>query len=508
MASIEDRILTNILRGQDLTEALRAGLTEDHFKDPEAKRIYRFTMRHWFHPSTSKTLPTISAIKRRWPGFHLTAVDTEMDGALRAMISDLKIVSFESDTRALANYFQELVDVDPEEAVKEMQSGLSKLRVLLEGKGEQLTVGDIASRAKEHYLAAKEGVIYGLPWPWEPLTRDTMGKRKGKFILFYGRMKSMKTWIMLHCAEYDYSVNNARVLIWARENSEIVERLAALLCKVDYQLFKRGELPPRIEKRMLDTLDALEKQGSLRKVGKDGEFENGEILLLVGRNAPRFLEGLSAEVEAFSPDVVYLDSYYKMRSANSDRIVKRWERVTALAEDVQEAAEMWQVPVIAVAQANRAGEKMYGENMTDLGDADNQGREVDLAIRVIKKRGKELHEEGYEVRKTLPKKKGPPSLRPSQNGSVPDKASGEPVVRYGAEVALAFPGNRDGVLDGILIRAIPGYNFDLISSRVSTEDIKKWAGAEDNESKGKKKKGDDEMRPYTPDSVSTGWRPR
>ena len=51
--------------------------------------------------------------------------------------------------------------------------------------------------------------------------------------------------------------------------------------------------------------------------------------------------------------------------------------------------------------------------------------------------------------------------------------------RVGAEIALILGGNREGVLEAFTIHAIPGYNFQLISARYSTEEIKKWL-TEDN----------------------------
>ena len=64
MAAQEDRILTKILTDRTMAEALRVGLTKDHFKDPERRQIWSFLHSHYHHPNTYKTLPTVSAVCR------------------------------------------------------------------------------------------------------------------------------------------------------------------------------------------------------------------------------------------------------------------------------------------------------------------------------------------------------------------------------------------------------------------------------------------------------------
>jgi len=219
MSALEYRVVTRLLREGSFMEALSNGLKAEHFKDGEAKQIFRFMHQHWFNPNTAKTLPTIGNIKRRWPSFEPTGENAEEDGQLPALINELKHRAFESDTLALANYFQELAQEDPEEAVKVVKASLADLAFRLEGN-KHLNILGISETAKQHYEDAITGAIYGIPWPWDCLTEDTLGKSEGEFIMFYGRMKSMKTWVMLHCAVVDYLLHNRRVFIWSKEMSE------------------------------------------------------------------------------------------------------------------------------------------------------------------------------------------------------------------------------------------------------------------------------------------------
>jgi hypothetical protein len=315
-------------------------------------------------------------------------------------------------------------------------------------------------------------------------------------------MKTMKTWVMLYCAAVDYLEHNCRVAIWSKEmaKEKLTLRMAALFAKVDYQLFKKGKLPKKLERRAMDALR------NLRTVtrNEDGTTTlnkgKGDIMLMCGRDAPRTVEDLKSVLSSFRPDVVYLDSFYHLDSARANSN-QRWQRIAALAEDIKELAEELRVPIIAVHQANRLGEKTHGNTLADVADADVIAREADLIIRVIMKKGaRGLREEDYEVAtekeaaQMSPPVAGPVfTPRPvARLGTlldpvIPKEVEPDPVIaenvkrlremdtgRTGAELALVLGGNREGTLEAFTIFAVPGYNFKISNMNCSEEDIRKW----------------------------------
>jgi replicative DNA helicase len=498
MAALEDRVLTKILKSGEMYEALRHGVCEEHFLNPDSKMIFRFLKQHWYNPSTNGTLPTIQRVRQRWPAFTLTATSQDEEGALVALIDELKLKSFESDAWALSEYFRELVAEDPVAAVRMMKKRLLEMEVKL-NTGEQssgMGLQEILSMAKEHYEGAQTGAIFGVPWPWPCLTEDTLGKRGGDFTVFYGRMKSMKTWILLYCAVVDYLNHNKRVLIWSKEMSplKLGLRLATLLARIDYQLFKKGLLPPKMRDHCFAMLEALVTGNAKKDLKRSAAVGMRDILMLAGHQAPRNLEGLKEKVEEFQPDVIYLDSFYHMDSQRSEQITVRWQRVATMAEDVKAYAEDVHLPIVAVHQANRLGEKTYGNTLADLADADVIAREADLIIRVLKSPGYTgLHETEYEEefvrmlrdakaapipRRRLPRIKlgvEDQADKRSVNSYLMSKLSAEAGIRrVGGELALVMGGNREGTLEAFTIKAVPSYNFNLISDKPDMKKIKEW----------------------------------
>jgi hypothetical protein len=499
MAALEDRVLTKVLSSRSLDTALRRGLTEDHFLNHESKAIFRFLKQHWYNPSTYGELPTVERVKQRWPAFTLTANNLEQEGGESTLIDELKMKFFESNVWEMADFFKSLVEEDPKNALVVLKRRILELeeRLNTEKVYSGASIQDVLTMAKEHYEGAQTGAIYGVPWPWPCLTEDTLGKRGGDFVVFYGRMKSMKTWLLLYCAAHDFLNNKQRVLVWSKEMSrmKLGLRMATLLAQVDYQLFKKGLLPPKMRDKCFNVLESLimgQPKHDLRR-GLDTGLR--DLVLMGGRDAPKTLDELKAVIDIFQPHVVYLDSFYHLDTERSEKHSVRWQRVAAVAEDIKSYAEDNHLPIVAVHQANRLGEKTYGNTLADLADADVIGREADLIIRVLKPPGapKELYEEDYEeevakIMKTpapapkvtarrLPRIRLAPN--PLEEKMMERIAENAGQRRVGGELALVLGGNREGVLEAFTIKAIPSYNFSIISDRPDMNRIKEWVKVDD-----------------------------
>lgn len=512
MAALEYRILSKILQSRTLQDALRCGLLDDHFKDPEARQIWKYLKKHWHDRETIKTLPSIQAVQNKWASFSYAPLPLEEEADIEAMVRELKLKTFGADARSLAAYFSELVDETDEEnleeVIREMQTHLTTITRQMK-QSQHMGIREIIEEAQNHYESALDGQIFGLPWPWECLTQDTLGKRPGDFVVFYARMKQMKTWLMLYCAVHDFLENNARVLIWSREMSKpkMCLRLASLLAKVDYQRFKSGALPPQVQRRAWQTFERFMDEGLGDYENKEniGDIPRRQLILLCGRDAPKELEQIQGFIQEYQPDICYLDSFYHIETANMQGIRQRWHRFAVLSEDVKSMAEDEGIPVVAVHQANRLGDKTFGNTMVDVADTDVLAREADLVARIFKRAGQELHEDDYETaveqarleaaaRKAAKPKLGRPRIKVPQMMQEEKtqerflKAVAEDdddVPRIGAELAIVLPGNREGVLDAFTIHAVPGYNFEFISKDYSLAQIEEWI-KEDKEAETKK----------------------
>jgi hypothetical protein len=363
-------------------------------------------------------------------------------------------------------------------------------------------------------------------------------------------MKSMKTWVLLKCAVDDYLINKQRVLLWSREMGpeKLKLRLGSIMAKVDYQCLKKGDLPKPLFKRAMRTLEGLSvlMDRSPEELVAGANRGTEDIIVLAGRDAPRTLSEFRAAIDMYQPDIVYVDSFYHMESDRVKANMQHWNKILLLAEDLKEAALDFEIPFVIAGQANKEGEKMTGESLVDMAGADAISREADLVIRIIRKRGNELWEDDYEayweaeekglVRATdrmaaraglriqiptQPKQVAKPKLMPAlqiptKKSAIPEKALSNGKMqpkslrrpRICAELALMPSGNREGTLEGFIIRATPGYDMDtVLRDNVSPDDVKEWI-REGRKLKAKsgKKRGSNEPESYagTASGLKTG----
>ena len=136
-------------------------------------------------------------------------------------------------------------------------------------------------------------------------------------------------------------------------------------------------------------------------------------------------------------------------------------------------------------------------------------READLIIRVLKSPGyKELQEDEYEGelnrlmrdmrRKVVSRKNSRmPRIKLGKNDKrAVNKKLMERLIaqmdipRVGGEVAMVMGGNREGVLEAFTMKAVPAYNFEIMSDRPDMKVIRDWMKEDSKE--------DDNAKPAKP----------
>lgn len=305
------------------------------------------------------------------------------------------------------------------------------------------------------------------------------------------------TWLLIASAVHDYLAYNQRVLFWSREMSEeqVKLRMGSVFAGVDYQLLKKGGLPGNLFNHAMARLEILRNEFLNARTNKERRARRGErdLIILCGKDAPTSLDrsdeggSLQAVVEEWEPDITYLDSFYHMKHTQADQQKQYWARIQCLSEALKDFSMDNKIPVVANAQANRLGEKLAGENLTEVAGSDAIAREADLVVRILKKLIPELYEPEYEGRRqqeidaydnqqrSLGNMIRIPTHKPI---TLPKKTNvlkrPKPLERKGAEICLLPLGNREGTLEGFTIEVIPGYRFAVIRPNITQKEAKEW----------------------------------
>ena len=483
-SALEARVISAILQEKNLKPAIKQGLSVDHFTDADMARIYQLIVKCYNSVDAPKSFPSKREIQTKFPGFKPIKQGSD---AVDSLVKDLRYARLSTDLNSMAATITEIVaHNEPEEALDYLRSTLGKIKHKLAGNSG-MRMSDALTSVTEQYTNALQGGAYGIPWPFPCLTEDTLGKRPGDLIFIYGRAKSMKTWVALKSAMHDYETAKARVFFWSREMQwqQLALRIGSLIGRVDYQLLKRGCLPPPVwksaEEIFLELRHVFNRSVEEKKRRKDRNED--DLLIFAGREAPRDFEELKACIEENEPEIVYLDSFYHIqnpqRGGRSDH-----DKLRYLIEDSKQLALDLNIPVVLIHQANRDGENTFGETMTDFARSDAAAAECDLAIKVMRKKVAGIFEEEYEgywaqeakqIKHKIKKRGSKLSSKKVQIvKEVPETNSPINYERTAAELALMIPGSRDGTLPGLVIKVNPGYQFDVIEESFTPEDVKRW----------------------------------
>lgn len=403
-AHIELQLLSSLIEFGDMKTVLEEGITIDFFSQPEARAIFEAILTYYQEKDTRNIVPTWDWIYKRFPVVDFPNPSKRL--STRALCIETKEHWLRKKIETMLVDISDIYETEPTEALTELITSCKELQITTI-KTRDIVLSDTIDEVKSEYFRAKNSTGYtGIPFPagWgyhtadgrpkiikkkgrqdHPLNEQTRGKQKGDFILFYGRPKSMKTWLLIDMAVDDYMNNHCRTLIFTKEMTpkQLRLRFVARILGVDYLAFKNGELTKQQEIEFLDLVEELKaEEERFKKNGK-----NCSLLITsgwTGKNSIDDLASLDAKIEEFEPDIAYVDAAYLFETIKGDKL-QIWQNIKYVAYGLKTLANNRNIPLVATSQANRKGEETKGSTLSEIAYGDTLGQACDLAIRVIKR---------------------------------------------------------------------------------------------------------------------------
>jgi replicative DNA helicase len=269
-------------------------------------------------------------------------------------------------------FHQKMNAMDFKGALACLESAVSKAKAKYTGSAET-GLADLrtttADRFKEYQrIANLGGAIDGIPFPWPALNEATMGLHPGELWFIVARMKTGKSWSEVCLADHFFR-NGKTVLFVTMEMpiGKISRRLDSMYSHLPYGDFKRGKL---------DTL-LVEKYAKDLELWKD---PSNPPFWVCGKGRVKTPHDLDLLVGELKPDVVLVDGMYLMK-VTGQKSSSKWEKVAAVADELQELAQVRMVPVVATTQFNRKVKKeTLDAGAEELGFAYEIGQNADGLI--------------------------------------------------------------------------------------------------------------------------------
>lgn len=374
MSNKEHGLLSYIIRHGKLNEAIDLGLSEDDFTSDIAKKVFEQMLSMKRDPSYKGGQIGVQTARDQFPSFELC------DDATMSLEAYFKNVRRDNLIQINAGVAQELIDTkeDPVVTASKCLNTLQR-KVLSVGYGQQNDVGftnAVSGIIRNYNLRASGTDLSVAKWPWEPFNTATGGLEKDDYIVFYGRPKSKKSWVL---AEFiaDVYKQGKTPLIYTKEMSaeNIFKRVGACVERLPYQEFRMGRLSNEERARLEDLLNMAD---NIRQHEK-------EMICLDGKdaNSGDTIEWLSSKVQKYKPDVVFIDGLYLMSDNRGSRNQKDNFRVQNISRAARQMVLETEVPLIATMQATRTAAAHKGANLDEIAYSDAIGQDVTAAIRVI-----------------------------------------------------------------------------------------------------------------------------
>lgn len=197
---------------------------------------------------------------------------------------------------------------------------------------------DFSKAIKAYKDTIESGGVTGCPTPFPTMTQKLGGLKDGNMYVYYARVKSFKTWIMLLHIALEYLAGR-RTLVVSSEMpiEEMTERLICLIHSVSYTAWVERKLTP----------------AELQFLSDQIEFHESRMATTIHHCQPSkrgaaAIAEVKAEVEKLSQDgglsLIVWDSAY--RSAKTTN----WEHIYELVEDIRALAMNLKKPFLLTAQ--------------------------------------------------------------------------------------------------------------------------------------------------------------
>lgn len=396
-ANVEHQIICKIIETQDFHTPVKLKIDDAFFlSESQAKEAFRFIRDHYHNEHTYGSVPSWQLLQDRFPGFPwIYSYDT-----LASLCQELRRHKIRSDILICVDEVSQIVDSDPTQAMALLRENVTRLSTHHEFTNEYLLSNSYERLYTEYNTVIDAQGITGIPFPWDILNEDTRGMHPGNFIIIYGRPKMMKTWVALIIGCHAY-VKGMRVLIWSMEMEfDILRRIACIVCKIDYDKFKKGKLDPASQQQVWQVLKSI-KDEELVKTSHEGHTP---ALMVVNPHSSSNGSGVSAlqaKIREFKPDLVLVDGMYLMRDDRQKVRTIDWKAVAHVSQDLKQTAAQFKIPIIGITQANRGADKDPKKaDLAELAYADALAQDCDLCMRVHKQ--KDPSSQDWEIVISIP----------------------------------------------------------------------------------------------------------
>lgn len=374
------QLLSHIIRNGDLERAIEWGIEDADFLTDEGRSMFVHISEIRRNPRSKGAQAGPQVIKLLYPTFQLVD-DASM--TIEAYCQMVRKNRLQQDVRSAALQMNSAAESsDPLLAAMSASAALKKIIGLGYGMQADITFSKSLGNISARYESMANGMdMSACRYPWAPFNDVTFGIQPDDYIVFYGRPKSMKSWVLAHIIADIY--NQGKVpLVYTKEMTadNIFMRIASCIAKLPYQGLRAGKL----------TAEEKGRIGYIREIADALAHNKMDMVCLNAKDVPSggdTVEWLHSKVEKYKPDVVAIDGLYLMSDSKGGKGQKDNFRVQNISRAVRQMVLDTNKPVLATMQATRSASAHKNANLDEIAFSDAISQDVTSAIRVINEEG-------------------------------------------------------------------------------------------------------------------------
>lgn len=355
-------LLTELLLTGDMSVVVDNQITSKFFTGSN-KRGFQYILEH---QSLYGKVPTLEIFQDKCPEAKINIVD----GKLKETGESLK---FWCDQVRDKKHYNAIVD-SVEQVVELMQDGevnTEKIYNLVKGtilqiendivQSDRIKINErTESRWEDYRKRQKSGGITGIPSGLDILDNVMGGFNNGELITFMAYTGRGKSWLEVILA-VEMAKQGYKVLFFTTEMSTkmVFRRIDAVWNKFNYSKFKKGQLDRKDELKYQEYLDKMENT-------------NDEDIMLIVEQATGGLSQISAKIDQYKPDIVFIDGAYLLEDEEGGE--DNWSGVVRIWRGLHRLCLAKGVPIVTTTQSKVES----GANIGSLSFAKALSNEVDV----------------------------------------------------------------------------------------------------------------------------------
>jgi len=333
----EQGFITELLITGDMSTVVDNQISSKYLSG-RYKKAFKFIQQH---QTQYGKVPSIETFKKKFPNIELAQINGEYSTGETMQFWCDQLREKKKHNTIVDALDEVLVKINEDLDTEGAYALLKKLVLQVENElvlSDRIKINEDTYKRKEDYKKRqKSGGMTGIPSFIDEWDKLLGGYNNGELITFMGYTGTGKSWLEIIQA-VQQAKNGYKVLFFTTEMSTkmVFRRIDAVWNSLNYSRFRKGQLLPDEEKRYFQYLEEMENT------------PDDEVMLVV-EQATGGVSQISAKIDQYNPDIVYIDGAYLLEDEEGEE--DNWAGMVRIWRGLHRLCLAKNIPIVVTTQS-------------------------------------------------------------------------------------------------------------------------------------------------------------